>query len=145
MAVVGDFNVFMKRIKPKGFAAVLAVAIIVFTVIVYFICNQLGVLNDGGVSISGVIGNGGLSTPQLINYAFENGEIREGQRLLYLAYAIYDYELLPDEFRSNVGWEGTSIVAELKEKVSDLSVLCDFDKDVVLELQRIFPDAAECE
>ena len=54
-----------------------------------------------------------LSTPQLIDQALANGEITVEQRDLYLAYAIYEYDSLPVRFRSDVGWSGTAIVAEL--------------------------------
>lgn len=55
-----------------------------------------------------------LSTPELIERAFARGEITEGEKLLYLAYAVYDYDSLPERFRSNVPWFGTDVVQELK-------------------------------
>lgn len=55
-----------------------------------------------------------LSTPELIEWAFAQGEITAEQRLLYLAYAVYDYSSLPSEFHSSVPWFGTHYVQELK-------------------------------
>ena len=54
------------------------------------------------------------STPQLIDLALANGEITAEQRLLYLAYAVYEYPSLPARFRSDVGWYGTRFVQELR-------------------------------
>lgn len=55
-----------------------------------------------------------LSTPELIELAYTNGEISADQRLLYLAYALYDHASLPPQFQSNVGWSGTHYVAEVQ-------------------------------
>lgn len=55
------------------------------------------------------------STPQLIDQALASGEITLEQKTLYLAYAVYEYDSLPPRFRSNVGWSGTAIVANLKQ------------------------------
>jgi hypothetical protein len=54
------------------------------------------------------------ATPQLLDQALANGEITAEQRLLYLAYAIYEYSSLPARFRSDVGWSGTATVRELR-------------------------------
>ena len=62
-----------------------------------------------------------LLTPELIDQAFANGEITADQRLLYLAYAVYEYESLPVQFRSNVGWSGTATVVELRETSQNAS------------------------
>lgn len=61
-----------------------------------------------------------LSTPQLINRAFANGEISADERLLMLAYAIYEFESLPERYHSPVGWYGTQYVRELKESVNQV-------------------------
>ena len=55
-----------------------------------------------------------LSTPGLIEQAFKEGEITDAERLLHLGYAIYDYSALPQRFRSNAPWSGTSYVRELR-------------------------------
>ena len=44
-----------------------------------------------------------LSTPELIEQDFVTGKITAEQRLLYLAYALYDYKSLPSQYDSNVG------------------------------------------
>ena len=36
-----------------------------------------------------------LSTPELIDQAYSRGQITEEYRLLYLAYALYEYKSLP--------------------------------------------------
>src|SRR3972149_2075727 len=45
-----------------------------------------------------------LSTPALIDRALAKGEITAEQRLLYLAYAIFEYESLPAQFHGRGGW-----------------------------------------
>lgn len=54
-----------------------------------------------------------LATPMLIDAAYARGEISTEERLLYLAYAIYEPGSLPARFRSNAPWHGTAVVAEL--------------------------------
>lgn len=56
-----------------------------------------------------------LSTPELIEQAFVRGEITSEQRLLYLAYALYDYKVLPAQFQSSFEWFGTSYAEEIDE------------------------------
>jgi len=63
----------------------------------------------------------GLSTPQLIEQAYQNGEITAEERLLYLAYALYEQASLPDRFHSNVGWYGTYYVREVQTYVQQMS------------------------
>ena len=55
----------------------------------------------------------GLATPELIQLAYDAGEISDGERLLYLAYAVYEYQSLPARYQGSVGWYGTSTVLEL--------------------------------
>lgn len=55
-----------------------------------------------------------LSTPQLLQHAVVRGDIRADERILYLAYALYEPTSLPAQFRSNVGWYGTAYVAEIQ-------------------------------
>ena len=55
-----------------------------------------------------------LSTPELIEQAFANGEITAEQRILYLAYAVYDVKSLPPQFHGTVPWEGTAYVREIQ-------------------------------
>jgi len=56
-----------------------------------------------------------LSTPQLIDQALARGEITKDERLLLLAYALYEPESLPSRYESQVGWYGTQYVRELIE------------------------------
>ena len=44
-----------------------------------------------------------LSTPQLLAQAVARGEISADERILYLAYALYEPASLPAQFYSNVG------------------------------------------
>jgi hypothetical protein len=86
-----------------------------------------------------------LSTPQLIEQAFAQKKITASQRLLYLAYAVYDYGALPAQFRSNIGWRGTSVVGELGDTVSSKETMCVLDPAVQKELLRLIPRAVICE
>ena len=85
-----------------------------------------------------------LSTPQLIGKAYVEGEISEEEQLLYLAYAIFEYESLPARFRGNVGWRGTSTVEELHEAANSPSVLCSMSPDVRSEFQRLLNPKITC-
>lgn len=55
-----------------------------------------------------------LSTPQLLAQAVARGEITAAERILYLAYALYEPASLPAQFQSNIGWYGTAYVAEVR-------------------------------
>lgn len=59
-----------------------------------------------------------LSTPELIEQAYQDGRLTAEQRLLYLAYALYDAESLPKAYHSNVLWFGTAYVAEIEEALA---------------------------
>lgn len=61
-----------------------------------------------------------LSTPRLIKQAFARGEITADEQALYLAYALYDPQSLPQQFRSNVGWYGTQFVAEVQNHLQSV-------------------------
>jgi hypothetical protein len=86
-----------------------------------------------------------LSTPQLIDQAVANGEIASELRLLYLAYAVYEYESLPIQFRSNVPWDGTFYVKEIKEAIMSPSVMCTMSLDVRSELLRLLRSGVTCD
>jgi hypothetical protein len=75
-------------------------------------------------SVSPVIS---LSTPELIDAALDRGEISRYQRLLYLDYAVYDYDLLPEAYRSQKRWDGTMVVS-LRAAVSP-EVICNMLRD----------------
>jgi len=86
-----------------------------------------------------------ISTPDLIQLAFERGEITAEYRLLYLAYAIYEPESLPKRFHSNVGWRGTLTNMELYEAINTPSVLCFMSPYVRSEFQRLFNPDTNCD
>jgi len=85
-----------------------------------------------------------FSTPDLIQLSFARGEITEEQRLLYLAYALYEYESLPTRFLSNVGWFGEMAQYEL-EVLHDPSVFCSMSPHVRSEFQRLLKSDTTCE
>jgi len=85
-----------------------------------------------------------LATPDLIELAFVRSEIDAGQRLLYLAYAVYEYESLPEEFHSDVPWRGTLIVRDLKQSVTSQESLCALTPDVQAEMRRLISESAAC-
>ena len=85
------------------------------------------------------------STPQLIERAYESREITNEYRLLYLAYAMFEYESLPDRFRSNVGWRGTATIVELNEAASSPEVFCSMSQFVRTEFQRLLEPHTLCE
>src|SRR5262245_16631998 len=65
-----------------------------------------------------------LDTPTLIDQAFDRGEITDEERLLYLAYALYEYKSLPPQYLSSVGWFSDVVVGELIEAVNSPAKLC---------------------
>jgi len=78
-----------------------------------------------------------LSTPELIDQAYDKGEITAEYRLLYLAYALYEYESLPPRFLSNVAWYGTAGVERLNEAVGSPAIFCSMSPYVRSELLRL--------
>jgi hypothetical protein len=88
--------------------------------------------------------SGNLSTPDLIDQSLTAGQISEGQRILYLAYAVYEPASLPAQFRSTVPWRGTSTVQEIKKTVSSMDAFCSFDSEIQSELRRLVPQSADC-
>ena len=86
-----------------------------------------------------------FSTPELIDLAYTNGKITSEQRLLYLAYALYEYESLPAQFHGTKGWRGTSTAWELHEVISDPSVFCSMSPNIRNEFQRLFTKEMSCE
>ena len=59
-----------------------------------------------------------LATPRLIEQAFVRGEITASERVLYLAYALYEPQSLPAHFHSPVPWYGTQSVLEVQRGMS---------------------------
>lgn len=81
-----------------------------------------------------------LSTPQLIEQAFVRGEISAEQRLLYLAYAVFEHESLPPQFHSSTPWYGTAVVLELQQAAASPSAAA--SSYVYSELERLLAPAA---
>lgn len=86
-----------------------------------------------------------MSTPELIDEALERGEITSEEHLLYLAYAMYEYESLPIQFRGNAGWDATFIVLELQEAANNPSILCSMSLDTQREIQRLLNPHTTCD
>jgi len=86
-----------------------------------------------------------LSTPELIEKAFNRGEITSEERLLYLTYAVYDPELLPSQFWGNRAWDATFVVHELHAAAIDPSILCSMSLNIRSEIQRLLNPHATCE
>lgn len=84
------------------------------------------------------------STPDLIQQAFSIGKITNEQRLLYLAYALGDYEKLPSQYQSNIPWEGTLIALELNEAANSSNVMCELSLFTQSELRRILTNGISC-
>lgn len=61
-----------------------------------------------------------LTTPDLIEADVANGVISEETGYLYLSYALFDYESLPEAYHSNVPWSGTSYILQLQEAVAEM-------------------------
>jgi hypothetical protein len=78
-----------------------------------------------------------LSTPELIEQALGRGEITEEERLLYLAYALYEHESLPARFESSFEWFGDVAANELDEVVDSPAKLCSMSSHVRSELLRL--------
>lgn len=85
-----------------------------------------------------------LSIPDLIEAALAKGEITAEQRLLYLAYALYEPVSLPEQYRSDVPWRGTMYVREIKTTVTSTEILCVMLLEIRQELQRIVPGSVTC-
>ena len=83
-------------------------------------------------------------TPTLINQAFDRGEITEEERLLYLAYALYERESLAAQYRSRVGWFGESYAIELSEALTPPEVICSMSPHVRSEFLRLFDSDMLC-
>jgi hypothetical protein len=75
-----------------------------------------------------------LDTPSLISQALNRGEINEEERLLYLAYALYEHESLPDRFQSSFEWFGEVAAEELDEVIRSPAKLCSMSPHVRNEL-----------
>jgi hypothetical protein len=85
-----------------------------------------------------------LTTPELIDAATARGTITSGERLLYLAYAVYEPDSLPEEYRSNLPWRGTLVVREIKEFAVSPDTFCTLAPYIQREIRRLIPESASC-
>ena len=83
------------------------------------------------------------STPELIDQAHATGAISAEERILLLAYAVYEPDSLPVAYRSDSPWFGTDAVAEIRAAYGALE---DDDSQVTAagtaELSRLLRSAA---
>lgn len=61
-----------------------------------------------------------LNTPALIEADVEADIIDQETGYLYLSYALFDYQSLPEAYHSDVPWSGTSYLLQLQEAVPAL-------------------------
>lgn len=82
-----------------------------------------------------------LSTPELIEAVYAAGEINAEERVLYLAYAVYEYESLPPAYQSDAPWRGTMIVRELDEFLES-PAFCEMSPEIQSEMERLMGEPA---
>ena len=61
----------------------------------------------------------GLPTPELIEAAQRRNEIDQDTAALFIAFALGEYEGLPDQYRSNVPWDGTLPLLQFRRFMQD--------------------------
>ena len=85
-----------------------------------------------------------IDTPTLINQAFDRGEITEEERLLYLAYAVFEYGSLPARFHGNLEWFGGGVLEEIERAANSPEVSCSMSSHIRSEFQRLFNPKTIC-
>ncbi|HTP07433.1 MAG TPA: hypothetical protein VMP08_04235 [Anaerolineae bacterium] len=89
--------------------------------VVFVIALIVGALVIGSLGqASSVNGQSQAATPELLDTAVAHGEISQEQADLYLAYALTDYEKLPQEYRSTVPWDGTLPLLHLQQRLQTM-------------------------
>lgn len=83
-----------------------------------------------------------LSTPELIEAALVDGAITQAERILFLAYALYDAAALPPAFQSSAPWRGTDSLRTVQDAVASPQ-FCTYPTDVRRELQRLLSDSVQ--
>lgn len=80
-----------------------------------------------------------LSTPELLDIAVANGEITEEERLLYLAYSLFEASSLPTQFRSPTLISGTPYAIEVSDAWNNVQsgFVSGFSPAVHSELERL--------
>lgn len=86
-----------------------------------------------------------LATPDLIQRAYDKGQITAEQRVLYLTYAIYEYESLPGGYRGQVPWEGTFILMDVSVAIHSPSTFCYMSPHTQSELRRLLRVETVCD
>ncbi len=100
----------MPRPTPRRSAVLLAILALLAVLATLPLLAQ----SAGAASPSAPSGSSkSLSTEQIIEQAYSRGEITAEQRILYLAYAVYDVKKLPAQYYGTAGWYGTAAVAEI--------------------------------
>lgn len=77
----------------------------------------------------------GHTTPQLIDLAYAEGRISDGERTLLLAYALYEDGSLPDAYRGTEGWFGTRAVRDVRDAYIENRAT--FSPTIARELDRL--------
>ena len=98
-------------------------------------------LSQAGAAPAAAAEESPLSTPERIEKAYEQGEISADERALYLAYALYEYDSLPQVYQSQAPWRGTMIDRELNALLNSPQ-FCDMTPDVQSELERLMGEPA---
>lgn len=80
-----------------------------------------------------------LSTPELLNVALINGEITEEERLLYLAYFLFEASSLPAQFQSPILISGTPYAIEVSDAWNNVQsgFALGFSPAIHSELERL--------
>jgi len=85
-----------------------------------------------------------LTTPELIDAALARGEITEGERWLFLTYAVYEPGSLPEAYQSRLPWRGTLIVRDIKQFATTENSFCTLTPEIQHEIQRLIPESVSC-
>lgn len=103
-------------LPPRRFAlALAALALLAILAALPLLAQSVGAASASASSAS----SKSLSTPALIEQAYSAGQITAEQRMLYLAYAVYDIKKLPAQYHGTAGWEGTAVVAEINRTLQN--------------------------
>jgi len=85
-----------------------------------------------------------ISVDELINAAWKAGEISDGERVVYFAYALAEAKSLPERFIGNRLVDGTSTAIEIGQLVQDPDVMCQLKQCEQDEIRRVLQMGAVC-
>lgn len=85
-----------------------------------------------------------LSSDFLIDSSWHKGEINNGERMVYMAYALAEAHSLPEKYIGNLGVDGTMYLIELHELVQDPEIMCALKLCEQEELRRILQTGSDC-